>query len=322
MGRDRDPIEQRRERTGDRYDITTWEPRSRVDRLAVGLSERLRASAGGLVVVLAVALVVTQFALGGLVALTEPGLDVLTTLSVVPALLLAATVWSLAPTDRPPATSLAITFLLAALFASYAAVLNTVLFRGFRLVPVVGLFVLFFLVVGPLEESVKWLAVRVHAYRSGTLESVLDGMVYGAVAGLGFATVENSLSISRAFLAVAQPGVAAVTTTQFLAVLETAAERSVVGPGHVLYSSISGYYLGLARVNADQYGPIAVKGVLLAALAHATYNTVVTYASLTGLAFVAFVVGYDGAVAYYLYRKVRRYRRAFDVPRDEAVSEP
>ncbi|MFB6170478.1 MAG: PrsW family intramembrane metalloprotease [Haloarculaceae archaeon] len=311
MAADRDPIEERRVQTEDRYDIATWAPRSRFDHIAVVLYRGLRANAGRLLVVLAVVLLLVQFALGGFVLLRQPGLDVLTALSIVPAFVLAAAIWYLDPTEREPLRPLATTFLLGVLFASFAAVLNTVLMQGFRLLPVVGMFLLFFLVVGPLEETVKWLAVRIHAYRTPAFDSVVDGMVYGAVAGLGFATIENSIYITRAVLAVAQPGTQAISTAQVQAAVETAAQRSFVGPGHVLYSSISGYYLGLAKFNEEYYGPIVVKGVLLAALVHATYDTVVTYATLTGPTFLAFIVVYDGAVLWYLSRKLIRYRRAY-----------
>ncbi len=46
-------------------------------------------------------------------------------------------------------------------------------------------------VVGPVEESCKFLAVRWAVFRSLHFEEVMDGLVYGAASSLGFASVEN-----------------------------------------------------------------------------------------------------------------------------------
>ncbi|MFB6073423.1 MAG: PrsW family intramembrane metalloprotease [Haloarculaceae archaeon] len=308
MRRDSPPHGERGESV-DGYDVTTWEPRTRLDRFSVALEGLLRAHVGDFLVALSLLLLLVQLVLGGFVLLREPGLDVLTVLSIVPAFLLFAGIWALDPTGHEPLRPVAITFLLGVLFAGFAALLNTALRPGFQLLPIVGLGLFFFLVVGPLEESVKVLAVRVGAYRSPSFDSVIDGMVYGAAAGLGFATIENSVYITREFLAVAQPGSVIATPDQVRAAIATAAQRSFVGPGHVLYSSISGYYLGLAKFNPERFGPIVLKGVLIAAFAHAVYDAIAGYAGLAGLAFVVYVVLFDGVVLAYLYRKLTRYRR-------------
>ena len=77
----------------------------------------------------------------------------------------------------------------------------------------------------------------------------------------------------------------------------------------------------LARFNRENAGPIVVKGLLIAAFIHATYNTLVGIVPMVvhGLypwvsipaAFIGFVVVYDGFVGLALYRKIRRYRVAF-----------
>jgi len=62
-----------------------------------------------------------------------------------------------------------------------------------------------------------------------------------------------------------------------------------------------------------------VKGLLIAAVIHATYNTLVTnLASITGtlnvstgLGFIAFVILYDGALLWVLYRKLSAYQDAY-----------
>lgn len=47
-----------------------------------------------------------------------------------------------------------------------------------------------------MEESVKLLAVRLYAYNDARFAAVIDGAVCGAIAGLGFATIENGIHIS------------------------------------------------------------------------------------------------------------------------------
>lgn len=54
-----------------------------------------------------------------------------------------------------------------------------------------SLAVAMFFVVGPVEETSKFLAVRLGVYRTRHLREPLDGLIYGAAASLGFATAEN-----------------------------------------------------------------------------------------------------------------------------------
>ena len=48
-----------------------------------------------------------------------------------------------------------------------------------------------FFIVGPVEETSKYLAVRIGVYNTRHLREPLDGLIYGAAASLGFATIEN-----------------------------------------------------------------------------------------------------------------------------------
>ena len=48
-----------------------------------------------------------------------------------------------------------------------------------------------FLWVGMVEESFKFLAVRLTVYRSSQFNEVMDGMIYIISAALGFAATEN-----------------------------------------------------------------------------------------------------------------------------------
>jgi RsiW-degrading membrane proteinase PrsW (M82 family) len=311
MAERRDPVEARDDGSTDLYEISDWEVRSSYDRFSVWLYSVVVSAARWAVITLAVLILVGQFAVGAFVLL-----------SVVPAFILAAYLWYADVTTAEPLEALVATFLLGILFASFAGILNSRLGgiasglgSGFGAVPVLGVLALYFLVVGPVEEVVKLLAVRLHAYRAESFNAVIDGAVYGAVAGLGFATIENALYITQSVESLAQSmnlieAGAGITTV-----------RALAGPGHVIYSGFAGYYLGLAKFNQEHAGPLVVKGVTIAALIHGAYNTSATVLVpavaevLTGVSqfavFFGFVVVYDGLFGYLLVRKLSKYNSAY-----------
>jgi len=298
----------------DGYEITTWTPRTRFDRLAVWGYRAGTATVRAAVVLLALTILLSQFLLGGLgVSLSEPLVLLLVGLSAVPAVAIAVYI-RYGDVSREPLSLIVWTFVLAVLFASFAAVVNTATRSAFG-IGAGGLIVpYFFLVVAPVEETVKLLAVRLGAYRSDSFDAVVDGAVYGAFAGLGFATIENAIYIGQQYLNAAGTG-----AVPLLRAGSTAVSRTLAGPGHVLYSGFAGYYLGLAKFNREWAGPIVVKGLLIAAVIHASYNTLVGFvpgllASATALgpwlATVAFILTFDALVALALFRKIARYRAA------------
>ena len=313
----RDPVADGLDGEEDLYDVAEWDARSALDSLSVVLYGALHGVKRYGLIAVALLLFVAQLAFAGLLVIREPRVGVLAAASAIPALAIVAYVWYDDPTRREPIDTLAITFVLAVLFASLAAVVNTLFQSAFQLVPVVGMALFFFLVVGPIEETVKWLAIRTHAYNTDSFDAVIDGAVYGAVAGLGFATIENALYITQGYMQAAQ----ATGITQIQQAVGTATSRAFVGPGHVLYSSFAGYYLGLAKFNRKNAGPIVAKGLLIAAFIHATYNTLVGIVPLLVslvvpgvpllVLFFGFVVVYDSLFFYVLYRKLQRYRRTY-----------
>ncbi|GKZ14302.1 PrsW family intramembrane metalloprotease [Haladaptatus sp. T7] len=311
MDEKRDPVARGMDDSVDLYGISTWEERTRLDWFATKLYGALVVSTRALIVLLAAAILLVQFVFGGLAVLSDPEVGAFVLLSVVPAFALAAYIWYADVTMSEPLPLLVGTFLLGVLFAMFAAVFNSALQPVFTGVPLFGAVLYFYLIVGPVEETVKWLAVRLFAYRSDKFNAVIDGAVYGAMAGLGFATIENAIYISQSVLS-------STGTDSILNVGRTAVFRLFAGPGHVIYSAFAGYYLGLAKFNRENAGPIAVKGLLIAAFIHATYNTLVGfvpnvisafYPSVSvEIAYIAFVFVYDGFFGYLLYRKISRYR--------------
>ncbi|MFP8952874.1 PrsW family intramembrane metalloprotease [Natrialbaceae archaeon A-arb3/5] len=323
MQRKRDPVERADQQSTDLYDVSTWEPRSVVDVLSYTIYNVI--NYGLHAIVIGVALVITLFLLiqPGILILEQPLLSIFFGLSVVPAALLAGFIWYTDITSNEPLSLLVATFVLAVLFATFAAIVNSVTRPWFEAIPLIGTALFFFLIVGPVEETVKLLAVRVFAYRSNTFDAVIDGAVYGAIAGLGFAAIENAIYIAGT-IAEADVGI-------FTAATGIATVRALVGPGHVIYSAIAGYYLGLAKFNPQYAGPIVVKGLLIAAFVHAVYNTTVGivpgliagfYPVSADFAFIGYVLLFNIAVGYYLYRKIARYRRTYSAVRDDTSEAP
>lgn len=317
-----DPIQRAADSEEDLYDIVEWDVRGLLDRLSVRVYHSLLATGRRTVILLGFLIILSQVGLVASVVEKDPATAAYIGLSVLPALALALYVRRQDVGAEEPLRLLVGTFILGVVFAGFAAVLNSAVIKQFEAFGVVGLVAFFYIIVAPVEETVKWLAVRLYGFRSREFSTVVDGAVYGAMAGLGFATIENALYISQEVLAI---GSASPT----LGALSITAVRSLAGPGHIIYSAFAGYYLGLAKFNPNDAGPIVVKGLLIASLLHGTYNVLVTLlptlvamsdlAIGTGVAFVGLVVVYDGVAMLALVVKLRRYRSAF---RDTGAVDP
>ncbi|GAA0198015.1 PrsW family intramembrane metalloprotease [Haladaptatus pallidirubidus] len=93
-----------------------------------------------------------------------------------------------------------------------------------------------------------------------------------------------------------------------------AVARSFAGLGHVVYAGFSGYYLGLAKLDPENRGPIIVKGLLIASLIHGTYDTAVSVIPKNILITLPFIVIYIGFFFVVLYRKLARCRMQYREP--------
>jgi RsiW-degrading membrane proteinase PrsW (M82 family) len=323
MTRGRDPVE-RASDGEDLQEIATWEPRTRLDRFAHGLSERLLPAVRGIVLVAALLFTAIILIFSAVDTPRLPFVGMFALLSVVPALVLAGYVYRIDVTTREPPKLLLATFALAFVFASFAAIVNTAAQGIFFAFGAIGIVAYYLLVVGLGEELVKVFAVQFYAYNDARFDAVIDGAVYGAVAGLGFATIENAIYVTGFVQA-------ATTGTLVDQTVTIAQRRALAGPGHVIYSAIAGYYLGLAKFNDAYRGAVALKGVLVAAAIHAIYNLSVGFApqvvgaalgvsSLIG--FVLFVVAFDGVAGGFLFLKLHRYRRTYDAVDAGATYDP
>lgn len=104
------------------------------------------------------------------------------------------------------------------------------------------------------EEIFKFAVVYFYAARHIQFDEPMDGIVYGATASLGFATLENVLYVSDGGLPVA-------ITRAFLAV-----------PGHAFLGAIMGYYIGRAKFTDGDRRPLLVRALAIPILLHGLYD--------------------------------------------------
>ena len=114
-----------------------------------------------------------------------------------------------------------------------------------------------FFVAGLVEESGKLGVIMLIAWRRPEFDERMDGLVYGAYAGLGFALLENI-----GYLAGAESIGALVGIFVARALLSV--------PGHAIFTGLMGYYA--ARRRFDGKGPGIGGGLLVAICLHGTFN--------------------------------------------------
>jgi RsiW-degrading membrane proteinase PrsW (M82 family) len=122
------------------------------------------------------------------------------------------------------------------------------------------------LVGPPVEEIVKGLALVLLIWLlRGEFNNMRDGIVYGALVGLGFNMMETSFYITNIY---AQTG-SAPYASQILARFVFFGVN-----GHLLFTALVGAGFGLARQLSHPAAKVlvAVGGLLLAILAHMTHN--------------------------------------------------
>ena len=114
-----------------------------------------------------------------------------------------------------------------------------------------------FVVAGAVEEAAKIAAVFLVVWYASAFDERMDGLVYGARAGLGFALLENCLYIYK------------VAPTNDLAMTWVLRALFAV-PGHALWSGMVGYCA--ARMRFDKAGPGLFGGYAIAVFFHGLYD--------------------------------------------------
>ena len=198
---------------------------------------------------------------------------------------------------------IALTLILGAFSTVPAALIEGVFLPGNLAspdVPLTSVALAMLAVVGPVEEAGKFLAVRLGVYRSLHFEEPMDGLVYGAAASLGFASLENLvyvLSFGPEVMLLRAP-------------FSTLA--------HLVFGSVWGCGLGLRRSGRGRW---VVWGSLAGAAAlHALFN-VLLFSSIPWSGLLLAVVG--GGCAFWLFewgQRVSPFRHRRNAPLVPCVS--
>ncbi|MBL7758573.1 MAG: PrsW family intramembrane metalloprotease, partial [Chitinophagaceae bacterium] len=98
--------------------------------------------------------------------------------------------------NREPKLNLLVSFVLGGL-SILPAIFIEQLFYDQADNSIAGIAVKAFLVVALTEEVVKYVALRYYSFRQPSFDEPLDGIVYGVMVSMGFATVENILYVQK-----------------------------------------------------------------------------------------------------------------------------
>lgn len=121
--------------------------------------------------------------------------------------------------------------------------------------PLISVFLHAFIGVALVEEFSKWVTIRIYSYRKPEFDETIDGIVYGAAAGAGFAVLENIFYVLEHGMAVAI----------LRAVLSV--------PMHIFTGTLIGY--GLIRQKHDKMYAMSVTLFVFSVLMHGAYDYVI-----------------------------------------------
>ncbi|WP_026516164.1 PrsW family intramembrane metalloprotease [Butyrivibrio sp. MC2021] len=179
---------------------------------------------------------------------------VMTVLAVLPAAVLLWFIYKEDKVEKEPIALLAKIFVCGVLSTAIACVLEyagqmilLLLFNG-DFNNILCILILNFLVVGLSEEFVKYMAVKIVAWKDKDFNYTFDAVVYCVTASLGFAALENIKYL-------------------WDAPYESAALRGVLSvPGHAIFAVFMGMYMGFAKYCEGQGNIRAMKNNLFKAL--------------------------------------------------------
>lgn len=243
----------------DLYEVSTWHEKSRLDRIASRLYRNLTTNHTWWILLFVISGSLIQISYWIRETSTIGRGIILIFASMIPALLLVIVIISIYHIGKIPVRGFIGAFLLSAAATPWIWISYT-LFMPLRTSGFIGvaLFAYFPNAIGVL--GILLFVLLIFTYRS-KINSVMDGAIYGTIIGLGYIFLENINNVLSHETALAMSFSAAVE------------QRGMIGPTAVIFMAILGYYVGLARFNTQQAGPIIVKGFLISVFLRGTFDT-------------------------------------------------
>lgn len=146
-------------------------------------------------------------------------------------------------------------------------------------------FLMIYFLAGPVEEFMKFFVMKNLAYRKIAFNQVADGIIYGVTIALSFSLIENTIYFVNILGEMS-------LTPNFIAIVVI---RGVITTMlHVLAAAIMGLYLGRAKFSRANRTKLMMKGVVIAALVHGTYNVSIffSFGMLSNLVLLAICFQY------------------------------
>ena len=222
-------------------------------------------------------------------------------LAIAPAV---AIIWYILHKDKyepEPLRYLVLAFLIgvfSVLPASFASLKMEELFSDFAGTNVETI-IYAFIVIALSEELVKFIFLRYYMFRKEVFNEPFDGIVYGVMIGMGFATFENLFYVFDG-------GVGTALVRMFSAV-----------PAHAVMGVMMGYYVGKARFDPLQAKSWTAKAFLIPFMAHGLYDFLLFQEAFPLLGIGAF--GGLALTAWYVRTMIREQQEAspFKYPNDK-----
>jgi RsiW-degrading membrane proteinase PrsW (M82 family)/ribosomal protein S18 acetylase RimI-like enzyme len=179
-------------------------------------------------------------------------------LAIAPGLAICLFIFHRDAYNKEPKRNLLFSFFLGACSIITAIIIEG-LFKNIPSKTISGTAVSAFLVVALTEELGKFIVLRYYAYTRKSFDEPLDGIVYGVMISMGFATLENVLYVIK--YAELGQGYQIAFLRMFTAV-----------PAHATFGVLMGYYVGKAKFDGVNKNRLLLTGLFWAVLFHGAYD--------------------------------------------------
>lgn len=176
-------------------------------------------------------------------------------LAIAPTVVLIIIVLSADKYQKEPIGLLVLLFLAGMITVIPAMILEQVYSALFgSLNGYIALFFEVFVGVALIEELVKYVAVKLIAYKRNSFDEIYDGIIYSVMVSLGFATVENILYVTSYGL-------------------NTAIVRAITAvPAHAMFAVTMGYFMGLSKAFINKKSFYNLMSFIAPVIVHGIYD--------------------------------------------------